>query len=124
MPTIYCQSCGAGTKYLYGKPESCPSCFESFVKIPVVAKQEKYDHRQLDDDLKDDLEPEPQIIYKRSRKNKNVIGKVRINVDKVFPEKFGSIVGSSPEEEPFERKKMNAQEFKAAIFKQASSEIE
>ena len=138
MPNIYCRSCGIGTKYLYEKPENCPSCSKSYARPLVIpeakAKVKTKKQEIIEDDEEEELEDEElyeddeieQVVYNsRNRKKvKNILANVKVQVDRDGVFKLGEIIGSDPDAESFSREGMTQEEYKRRIFESKPTSID
>lgn len=113
MPNIHCPNCGSSTKYLYSKPEKCPSCRSAFASVIASNSEPIFQPR-----------PERQSVsILEIPKNKNIIGEVKVDVGDTRPEKFGEIIGTSIGEERLVRQKTSKEEFLRKIKSSETQEI-
>lgn len=136
MPNIYCRSCGAGTKYLYEKPENCPSCSKAYaqplvipptkvVKAKKVVEEEDEEEELEDEELYEDYDIEQTVYTSKNRKKvKNILGSARVQVEGVQSFKLGEIIGSDPDGEKFSRDGMSQEEYKRRVFESKPMSID
>lgn len=114
MPNMYCSACGQGIKYLYSKPEECPSCKKIFASIKI----EHLDPKESESEPKDRFESTP------LRKKLKFIKNISVKTEGVHVEKLGQVIASNPGEKRQKRSPVSQSDFKKSIFEQKSQSVD